>query len=593
MNSELIVLSGNSSRATQFNAYINEGQAPRRTPRNQSFYAKITYKKNSMILHVSLRHDTKPGLIELNPMTHARTLQVATGDQIKLEIIDSPSELSAVTLLNERLHVKIVDPIFEESIYLGFGYYVWYKQNIFVVHSASEGLYTFNDRQKQLVAKSIEVSAYDMTFDTTTELMESREININFCNMGIGGLREQMNKLIKQVLVSRIIDVEMKNKYAVSDIKGILLWGPPGTGKTLIARNIAKIVPNSVIRVVNGPELLNKYYGQTESNIRELFEPARSSPHKLHVIIFDEIDGIGKRRGENTHDDKVLTQLLTMIDGVASDTTNNVLVIGITNRKDVLDPALIRSGRLECHIEIGLPSQEGRCEILDIYLNPLRAGNLVMNVDSKEWAKTLDGYSGADIESLIQRAKNLALLRNCDITEETIKQHDKRCELSALTNEDMILAARDFNPTFSKNDDIVRKYVDAYPLVDRSELERTIRDIQSSLKSVMTKPYTLILENADETVRAMACHVAVSLVLPYVRYVSYNGFLGHASLRNCNLLESAYYDCLQAERAVLILDSLSDVGDRALMLKERFIVESPLEAGKQLVVIKLKSEYAF
>jgi len=155
--------------------------------------------------------------------------------------------------------------------------------------------------------------------------------------MGIGGLKEQ-------VLISRIVNDEMRKQYDVKYIKGILLYGPPGTGKTLIAKNIGKI-----IQKVNGSELSSKYYGETEGNIRNIFDKAKGNPSKLHVIIFDEIDSIGRKRGDGSNiDDKVLTQLLTMIDGL--DSSNNILIIGITNRKDILDDALTRAGRLECHI---------------------------------------------------------------------------------------------------------------------------------------------------------------------------------------------------------------------------------------------------
>ncbi len=131
----------------------------------------------------------------------------------------------------------------------------------------------------------------------------------------------------------------------------MLLYGPPGTGKTLIARSIGKMLTEREPKVVNGPEILNKFVGQSEENIRELFADAKADQEKngddagLHIIIFDEIDAICKQRGStNTGSgvhDTVVNQLLSMIDGV--DSLNDVLVIGMTNRKDLLDSALLRS----------------------------------------------------------------------------------------------------------------------------------------------------------------------------------------------------------------------------------------------------------
>lgn len=163
-------------------------------------------------------------------------------------------------------------------------------------------------------------------------------------------------------------------------MQGILLYGPPGTGKTLIARQLAKILNGKEPKIVNGPEVLNKYVGQSEENIRNLFAEAdaeykeKGDSSELHIIIFDEIDAVCKSRGSvrdgsGVHD-TVVNQLLTKIDGV--DALNNVLLIGMTNRKDMLDEALLRPGRLEVHIEVGLPDERGRLQILKIHTSKVR-----------------------------------------------------------------------------------------------------------------------------------------------------------------------------------------------------------------------------
>lgn len=157
-------------------------------------------------------------------------------------------------------------------------------------------------------------------------------------------------------------------RYGIKHVKGVLLHGPPGTGKTLIARELSKVLRSKEPKLVNGPEIFDKYVGQAEKNIRELFSDAMEDEKNLgdesplHIIIFDEIDAICKKRGTirsgtGVHD-SVVNQLLSMIDGVNS--LNNILVIGMTNRKDLLDEAILRPGRFECHIEVGLPDESGR-----------------------------------------------------------------------------------------------------------------------------------------------------------------------------------------------------------------------------------------
>ena len=292
---------------------------------------------------------------------------------------------------------------------------------------------------------------------------EFATIDINFETLGIGGLNEQLTDLVRDVIGCRFMSKERQDRYGVRDVKGILLYGPPGTGKTLIARNIGKLIPNSVITKVNGPELSDSWFGETEANIRKLFVDTYKYRNKIHVIIFDEIDAIGRRRSSDPSaqtDDKILTQLLTMIDGL--DSTKNILVIGITNRKDILDPALLRSGRLEYHLEIPLPDEAARKQILNIYLRPLKAEDLVGDVDIDGWAKRLEGYSGADIENLVNKAKKIALLRNLKFKGQSISSIPPTLGQnvsSVIGNEDFEVAFVSVKPvpTTNNSDDIVSR----------------------------------------------------------------------------------------------------------------------------------------
>ena len=162
------------------------------------------------------------------------------------------------------------------------------------------------------------------------------------------------------------------DKLGIQHVRGILLYGPPGTGKTLIARQIGKMLNAREPKVINGPEVLNKYVGQSEENIRKLFADAekeykeKGDESGLHIIIFDELDAVCKQRGTSGGGtgvgDSVVNQLLSKLDGV--DQLNNILLIGMTNRVDMIDEALLRAGRLEVHMEISLPDESGRAQIL-------------------------------------------------------------------------------------------------------------------------------------------------------------------------------------------------------------------------------------
>jgi vesicle-fusing ATPase len=148
----------------------------------------------------------------------------------------------------------------------------------------------------------------------------------------------------------------------------MILYGPPGTGKTLIARKISQVLNCNEPKVVNGPEIFDKFVGGSEENVRKLFAEAESEQQskgddsELHVIIFDEIDAICRKRGSTSGgtgvNESVVNQLLSKIDGV--DSLSNILIIGMTNRLDMIDEALLRPGRFEIHLEIGLPDDKGR-----------------------------------------------------------------------------------------------------------------------------------------------------------------------------------------------------------------------------------------
>jgi vesicle-fusing ATPase len=175
--------------------------------------------------------------------------------------------------------------------------------------------------------------------------------------MGIGGLDDQAEAIFRKAFNTRRYPPAVLKKFGIKHVKGMLLYGPPGTGKTLIARKIANALNCREPKVVNGPEIFDKYVGGSEEKMRDLFKEAekemkeRGDESDLHIIIFDEIDAICKPRGTHSGgsgvQDNVVNQLLSKLDGVEA--IDNILVIGMTNRLDMIDPAVLRPGRLEIH----------------------------------------------------------------------------------------------------------------------------------------------------------------------------------------------------------------------------------------------------
>ncbi|RVW71930.1 Vesicle-fusing ATPase [Vitis vinifera] len=249
----------------------------------------------------------------------------------------------------------------------------------------------------------------------------------------------------------------------IKHVKGMLLYGPPGTGKTLMARQIGKMLNGREPKIVNGPEVLSKFVGETEKNVRDLFADAendqrtRGDQSDLHVIIFDEIDAICKSRG-STRDgtgvhDSIVNQLLTKIDGVES--LNNVLLIGMTNRKDLLDEALLRPGRLEVQVEISLPDENGRLQILQIHTNKMKENSfLAPDVNLQELAARTKNYSGAELEGVVKSAVSFALNRQLSMDDLT-KPVDE--ESIKVTMEDFLNALQEIIPAFgASTDDLER-----------------------------------------------------------------------------------------------------------------------------------------
>jgi len=222
---------------------------------------------------------------------------------------------------------------------------------------------------------------------------------------GIGGLGEQIREL-REVIELPLLNPELFQRVGIVPPKGCLLYGPPGTGKTLLARAVASQLDANFLKVVSSA-IVDKYIGESARLIREMFNYARD--HQPCIIFMDEIDAIGGRRfSEGTSADReiqrTLMELLNQMDGF--DVLGKVKMIMATNRPDTLDPALLRPGRLDRKIEIPLPNEQARMEILKIHCNPITKHG---DVDYEAIVKLSDGFNGADLRNVCTEAGLFAI----------------------------------------------------------------------------------------------------------------------------------------------------------------------------------------
>jgi len=221
----------------------------------------------------------------------------------------------------------------------------------------------------------------------------------------IGGL-ENVKRELQELVQYPVEHPEKFLKFGMTPSRGVLFYGPPGCGKTLLAKAIANECQANFISI-KGPELLTMWFGESEANVRDVFDKARQAAPC--VLFFDELDSIAKSRGGSGGDgggasDRVINQVLTEMDGMGA--KKNVFIIGATNRPDIIDPAVLRPGRLDQLIYIPLPDEKSR---LNIFKAALRKSPIAKDVDINFLAKTTHGFSGADLQEICQRAVKLAI----------------------------------------------------------------------------------------------------------------------------------------------------------------------------------------
>ncbi|CDI79428.1 N-ethylmaleimide-sensitive factor, putative [Eimeria acervulina] len=438
--------------------------------------------------------------------------------------------------------------------------------------------------------------------------------DFSFQKLGIGGLDKQFAEIFRRAFSSRVFPPHLVEELGLKHVKGLLLYGPPGTGKTLIARQIGKALKAREPKVVNGPEILNKYVGQSEENVRALFKEAEEEERKrgldsgLHIIIFDELDAICKQRGANPGGagvtDSVVNQLLSKIDGVNA--LNNILLIGMTNRLDLIDEALLRPGRFEVLIEIGLPDEKGRLQILTIHTQAMQqAQRLDPSVDLAVLAEITRNFSGAELEGLVRSAASFAFQRSVDM-----KDLSRAADASAIriTMQDFEAALEEVKPAFGSHEESLSRCMQNGIICfskDCMRLQQTCLTLGAQARdSTHTQVLSVLLQGAPGSGKtALAASVAKLLSFPFTKLVSAENWVGLPENARVNLLQKTFQDAYKSNLSLVLLDDLerlvdfTPIGPRfsnpALQALLVLAKKQPPREGAKLLVIGTTSEAEF
>lgn len=439
--------------------------------------------------------------------------------------------------------------------------------------------------------------------------------DFKFEDLGVGGLDKEFTKIFRRAFASRIFPASVIEKLGITHVKGLLLFGPPGTGKTLIARKIGKMLNAKEPKIVNGPEILSKYVGSSEENIRNLFKDAeaeykaKGDESSLHIIIFDELDSVFKQRGSRGDGtgvgDNVVNQLLAKMDGV--DQLNNILVIGMTNRKDLIDNALLRPGRFEVQVEIHLPDEPGRLQIFEIQTKKMRESNMMdADVNLAELAALSKNFSGAEIEGLVKSASSFAINKTINIGKGATKLNPKDIAKLKVTRQDFMNALSEVTPAFGISEEDLKTCVEGGMITYSDRVDailkngaRYVRQVRQSEKSRLVS--LLIHGPPGSGKTALAAAIALKSEFPFIRLISPIEISGMSESAKIAYIDNTFRDAYKSPLNILVIDSIETLVDwvpigprfsnNILQVLKVALKHKPPE-GRRLLIMTTTSTYS-
>ena len=406
---------------------------------NSGQILEIIYNKKT---HVKLWPGTTEeygtGIIKIDGITRLN-IGAGIGDKISIKSVEAPNAEQIVLSPTEKL------PIDEEQLHNVM--IATFQNHVFTVHDSIQ-LPTQMGGKIQFITTSTKPSKPVIVTENTifklgamTKAIDASIPRITYDELG--GLKKEVQK-IREMVELPMRHPELFDKIGVEAPKGVLLYGPSGTGKTLLAKAVAGETNANFISI-SGPEIMGKFYGESEERLREIFTQAEENAPS--IIFIDEIDSIAPKRDEVSGDleKRIVSQLLTLMDGMKS--RGKVVVIAATNRPDSIDPALRRPGRFDREIEIGIPDDKGRFDILSIHT---RGMPIDEKVDLKQISKITHGFVGADLEVLAKEAAMKSLRRiladeEIDLDEEKISS--EILQKIQISSEDFRDALKEVSPS--------------------------------------------------------------------------------------------------------------------------------------------------